>query len=122
MRRRIVLPFSASRFRRVSVTDRPGSELWGWLFDDLVPHARAAGELIVLSRRNGSEAAAFAAANQRIIQEAVRLARGHGRSASDALAVVVWEGKPHGRSDATAGFAELAEAAGLRVTTVRTRG
>jgi hypothetical protein len=114
MRRRIVLPFSAARFRQASVTDRPGGELWGWLFDDFIPSARKYGDLVVLSRATGAQAKSFAAANNRIIREAQRLA--HGKV---ALAVVVWDGKAHGNGDATAGFAELARAAGLPVRTVR---
>src|SRR4051794_28518277 len=46
MQRRIVLPFGVSRFRSVSVIDRPGGELWGWLYDDLVAEADKAGDLI----------------------------------------------------------------------------
>src|SRR5688500_16210252 len=48
IRVRIVLPFAVARFRALSVVDRPGGELWGWLFDDLVREARAAGDLVVL--------------------------------------------------------------------------
>jgi hypothetical protein len=124
MRRRIVLPFAATRFRDASVTDRPGSELWGWLFDDLVARAREEGDLVVLSRR--SESTAYAAANERIIQEALRVAGGGGADdrgrVEAALAVVVWEGDPHGKDDATAAFAELARSAGLPVKTISTHG
>jgi len=129
MRCRIVLPFSATRFRRVSVTDRPGGELWGWLFDDLVARARADRDLIMLPRRRGGDTLAFAAANERIIKEARRLARGpispgrsgQRRAVASPIAVVVWEGGSRGKGDTTAGFAQLARAAGLRVKPVRSR-
>ena len=39
LRRRIVLPFPAKRFRETSVTDRPGE--WGPLFDRLIASAEA---------------------------------------------------------------------------------
>src|SRR5215510_14628657 len=34
LRRRVVLPFAAERFRQSSVTDRPGD--WGPLFDQII--------------------------------------------------------------------------------------
>jgi hypothetical protein len=129
MRCRIVLPFSPTRFRRVSVTDRPGGELWGWLYDDLIARARANRDLVVTGSSSGGDAAAFAAANKRILIEALRFSPrrhlpGRVQSASRAsvppLAVIVWEGQPRRAGDATAGFAELARASGLRVKSVRT--
>ena len=51
LRRRIVLPFSAKRFRETSVTDRPGE--WGPLYDRLIAEAQAAGDLVVLPGTDG---------------------------------------------------------------------
>src|SRR5690242_3473732 len=46
MRRRVVLPFDAAKFRETSVTDRPGD--WGPLYDRIVEAARRAGDLVAL--------------------------------------------------------------------------
>jgi hypothetical protein len=131
MRCRVVLPFSSTRFRRVSVTDRPGGELWGWIFDDIVSRARANHDLVVLDRRRGNDAAAFAAVNHRIIADALRIggcvperdssvepqrSRGVGNA---TVAVVVWEGREKRNGDATSAFADAARATGLAVRTVR---
>src|SRR6202007_3063310 len=72
LRRRIVLPFPAKRFRETSVTDRPGE--WGALYDRLIGEAKAAGDLVVLSG-TGDDDAAYAAANTTIVHEAEELAR-----------------------------------------------
>src|ERR1700694_5191780 len=47
LRRRIVLPFPAKRFRETSVTDRPGA--WGPLFDRMIALAEGANDLVTLS-------------------------------------------------------------------------
>lgn len=117
LRTRIVLPFAAARFREESVVDRPGGELWGWLFDDLVREARAAGDLIVLASRDKSHRDAFAAANKRIVDEAIALARA-GRRKAVVAGVAVWEGASRGGDDATAAFVKCARADGLPVHTV----
>jgi hypothetical protein len=117
VRTRIVLPFAAARFREVSVVDRPGGELWGWLFDDLVREARAAGDLVVLASRRRSQHDAFAAANERIVDEAIALARA-GRRKAVVAGVAVWDGASRGRGDATAGFVKRIRSNGLPVHTV----
>jgi hypothetical protein len=127
MRYRIILPFSVARFRRVSVTDRPGGELWGWLFDDVVQHARQRGDLIVLRRRLTGDDAAFEAATIRIVAEAARLAKPTSASVKKRLeagpsvvGIAVWDNKPRDVGDATAMFIEHARDAGLAVRSVRT--
>jgi hypothetical protein len=114
IRVRIVLPFGVARFRTTSVVDRPGNELWGWLFDDLVAAARAAGDLIVLSARGRSDQQAFEAANERIIAEAIALA-GRGRRTRAVAGVAVWEGTSRGDGDATEAFVARMRASGLPV-------
>jgi hypothetical protein len=90
LRRRIVLPFAAERFRTTSVTDRPGD--WGPLFDRMIAAAGAAGDLVVLDSSEGNDAA-YAAANEAIIREAQGLARAAAGGPSSRLhAVIVWEG------------------------------
>jgi hypothetical protein len=46
LRRRTVLPFLPERFRKTSVTDRPGD--WAGAFDRLIAAAEATGDLVVL--------------------------------------------------------------------------
>jgi hypothetical protein len=41
LRTRIILPFSAARFRETSVVDRPRPEFWGAMFDRVASVARA---------------------------------------------------------------------------------
>jgi hypothetical protein len=54
LRRRIVLPFPPERFRRTSVTDRPGN--WGGLYDRIIAQAMAAGGPGGPSRPSGPSA------------------------------------------------------------------
>jgi hypothetical protein len=123
MHRRIVLPFEPGKFRETSVTDRPGE--WGALYDSIVGTARQAGDLVVLENA-GEGGAAYAAANERILEEAVSLTPtslpDHGMWGSEALAVIVWEGASRGADDATHQFADLARKRGLEVEEVRTLG
>ena len=118
VRVRIVLPFAAARFREASVVDRPGGELWGWLFDDLVREARAAGDLVVLAPRGIRNHAAYAAANLRIVDEAVKVAAA-GRRPQKVAGVAVWNGRPRGSDDTTAAFVEQMKSGGFPVYTVR---
>jgi hypothetical protein len=123
LRRRVVLPFAPGRFRETSVVDRPGD--WGPLYDRVVEAARRAGDLVVLEAA-GEGAPAYAAANARILEEALALAGGAVSGgapvpAGAALAAIVWEGRPRGPDDATQQFAELARGRGLAVEEVLTR-
>lgn len=130
MRRRIVLPFAAERFRRTSVVDRPGSPAWDWgaLFDGLIRDAVNADDLITLSHAT-DDAAAYRAANGRMISEALKLSRGRSAQKPDGAgdaggvqitALIVWEGRPRGEDDLTADFAGRAREAGLPVEQVFT--
>jgi hypothetical protein len=110
--RRVVLPFERHRFRGSSVTDRPGD--WGSSFDLVVDDVTARGDLVVLEGPDGDEA--YAAANGRILDEALRLAA----SPQDAAAVLVWEGASRGAGDLTAAFGDGAAARGLRVVHIKT--
>jgi hypothetical protein len=119
LRRRIVLPFPPERFRETSVTDRPGD--WGPVFDRLVAEAEAAGDLVILESTDGG-AAAYAAANQRIIHEAEAVAR----STSDGtplrpVAVIVWEGSARTGTDASGELLSLAREAGFEERSVLTQ-
>jgi hypothetical protein len=117
LRRRIIIPFPADQFRRTSVIDRPGD--WGRVFDRLVTAAATAGDLVVLSRDDGSGETAYAAANEAIIGKAQKLAQ---KGAPHRLvAAVVWEGLAKPGSDATGQFRELATKAGFENRVVLTR-
>jgi hypothetical protein len=118
IRRRVVLPFAPARFRGTSVVDRPGD--WGPLYDHIVEAACRVGDLVVLEEA-GESSTPYAAANERIIEEAMSLANGAPVLANGALAVIVWEGSPRGSDDATQQFADLARKRGLLVEEVLTR-
>ena len=104
LRRRVVLPFAAERFRQSSVTDRPGD--WGPLFDQIIGEVRAKGDVTVLHLDEGDDAT-YAAANEAILNEAETLA---GGESSQVVAVIVWEGGSRGEGDLTEAFATLARA------------
>jgi hypothetical protein len=119
LRRRIVLPFSAKRFRETSVTDRPGE--WGPLYDRLIAEAQGAGDLVVLPATGGDDDAAYAVANHTIIHEAEGLAQ----AAPDGrpyrlVAVIVWEGSAREGADASGGLLTLAKQAGFEERSVLT--
>jgi predicted acylesterase/phospholipase RssA/tetratricopeptide (TPR) repeat protein len=116
VRRRIVLPFPADRFRVTSVIDRPGD--WGQRFDRLVQGAAESGDLVVLSGDPDNGEAAYSVANEAIIAEAQRLAKvGTAR----LVAVIVWEGFARPGSDATAHFRKLSAVAGFEDRVILTR-
>jgi hypothetical protein len=113
LRRRVILPFDAERFKAMSVTDRPGP--WGQAFDRIIGEVRAAGDLSVVASDLGGPA--LEDTNQIILDEtdAVRAKLG-----SAAAAVVVWDGRSRGPDDFTAQFRDLAERRGMRVFEVLT--
>jgi hypothetical protein len=106
LRRRVVLPFAQERFRETSVTDRPGD--WGPLFDRIMGEVAAAGDVVVLGLDQADDAA-YAAANDAILNEAEAVA---GADPSEVVAVIVWEGRSRGEGDLTEAFATSARARG----------
>lgn len=112
LRRRVILPFEASRFRDTSVTDRPGR--WGEAFDRVIEEAGAAGDVVIVG---SSSAAAYKAANHAVFDEAGTLGAQLG---SSAAAVVVWNGQSRGPDDFTAQFRDQAERRGMRIYEVST--
>ena len=125
LRRRVVLPFSPERFRETSVVDRPGD--WGPLYDRVIEAVTRAGDLVVLEGA-GEGGTAYAAANERILDEALGLTGvGAARDSKaipvppeKALAVIVWEGQSRGDDDATEQFATSARGRGLTVEEILT--
>jgi hypothetical protein len=114
IRRRVILPFPAPRFRATSVVDRPGD--WGPLFDALVAEATAEGNLVVLGNEEGDTA--YAKANSAILDEGDALA-----SAAQAAkrALIVWDGASRGGDDLTEQFRTEAASRGWRVEEISTR-
>ncbi len=106
LRRRIVLPFSAAKFRLTSVIDRPGD--WGSLFDKAIEEADARGDLVVLEPE--PEDGAYVKTNHSIIEEAIALGNDLEHPVS---AVRVWEGKPRGAGDLTEEFGRYAKKKGV---------
>ena len=118
LRRRIVLPFAPERFRETSVVDRPGG--WGPVYDQQVAATAAAGDLLVLDTATGGDAA-YAAANEAIVREAQALARTAQPDRPHSLiAILVWEGAPRPRSDATARFRDMTRRAGFAEQSIST--
>jgi hypothetical protein len=107
----VILPFERSRFRRTSVTDRPGD--WGPLFDQILDDAEALGDLIIL--KNGSDDEAYSAVNRAILDEAVALA---ATTHQPVTAVLVWDGVSRGHHDLTEEFGMEARKRALMVKEV----
>jgi hypothetical protein len=124
LRTRIILPFSAERFRQTSVVDRPQPEYWGAIFDRATQAARTHGDLAELNYAENDEAA-YSAVNVAIVEEARTLAGIGAPPQSNApaslLALVVWEGNSRGSDDNTSHFADLARSAGFQVEMILTR-
>lgn len=118
LRRRIVLPFGAWKFRDSSVVDRPGP--WGELFDAITAQVESQGDLVVLSGKPDADQS-YAAANALLVEEAMQLAHESQDDSIRCAAAVVWEGTPRPGTDLTAQFAGLARAAGWPVYEVITR-
>src|SRR5262249_50702137 len=119
---RIILPFSAARFRETSVVDRPRPKFWGSMFDRVTSAARAHGDLIELDAAEADDA--YSMTNVVIIREAKELAGIEGRERSvrslRLIALVVWEGAPRGSDDNTNEFVQLAQESGFRIEQVLT--
>ena len=115
LERRIVLPFDRARFRRSSVVDRPGA--WGALFDRIVDEVSASGHLVTLAARPPDDHAAYRAATDAIVSEAVRLAAARHEP---PCAIAVWDGRSRGAGDLTEAFVRDATARGLPVFDVPT--
>ncbi len=113
IRRRVVLPFAKKRFRETSVVDRPGD--WGEIYDRVIASVEARGDLVELPPTAGDEDEAYWAANETIIREAERIP-----GAGQRMAIIVWEGSPCSKSDATDAFRRLAEEAGFSERVVLT--
>jgi dihydroxyacetone kinase DhaKLM complex PTS-EIIA-like component DhaM len=95
------------------VTDR--GESWGVRFDAILK--QLADEDIVELNAQGSDDDGYAAANARIVSEAVSLASTQDRY---ALAAMVWNGLARSSTDMTDSFRQLAAKEKLEIITVPT--
>lgn len=120
LRRRIVLPYQEDWFLVDSVTDRPGR--WKTLFQRTLNEARTAGDVVTLRERRGA-GEAYRAANERMLAEALKLARkeNHERPGAALAGLIIWEGSARGPDDVTDHLRQRLEAEGARVVSVITR-
>jgi hypothetical protein len=113
LRRRVVLPFDCERFRKTSVTDRPGD--WGSFYDKVIDELLASGDLVVMSEM--AEEIAYSMANRAILNEAISLAKKLNQPVGAAL---VWEGTSRGKGDITEEFGAEARKQGFSVVEIKT--
>lgn len=120
IRRRIVLPYQAGWFLKDSVTDRPGD--WKSLYQQVIEEARQADDLVVMKEERGSDNA-FRAANDTILENALRLARDENPAVPGAAlaGLIIWEGASRGPDDVTDHMRQRLEAAGARIYPVISR-
>jgi hypothetical protein len=122
LRTRIILPFSAARFRTTSVVDRSRPEFWGKIFDRVASVARAHGDLVELDMAERDDA--YSSTNAIVLDEARKLAGVNDQVRSSRslslIALVVWEGASRGADDNTNKFVELAQHCGFRIEQVLT--
>ena len=113
IRRRVVLPFDRSQFRETSVTDRPGD--WGRLYDSVLSDVEKNCDLVIMRMTPGDQA--YAAANHKIIEEALLLGQ---ELQFPVTAVIVWDGKSRGTQDLTEEFRVSAREKNIPVLEVMT--
>jgi hypothetical protein len=115
LRRRVVLPFERARFRQTSVADRPGD--WGGLFDRILDEVSERDDLITIAGKGDDDDAAYRAASDAMLREAVRLADAQHEPAG---AIIVWDGRSRGADDLTDAFRQDAASRNLRVVEIST--
>jgi hypothetical protein len=108
---RIIIPFIPSRFRELSVIDRPGN--WGPVFDRIIGSAHI--DLVTLNLNEGDEA--YTQTNMVIVTEAMNLA---AQLHAVVGAALVWEGTANGKTDGTASLGNFAHERGIDVLEVST--
>jgi hypothetical protein len=115
MRRRLILPFEPTRFRRTSVTDRPGD--WGPLFDKILAEIQGAGDQFIVPDV-GDESELYRAVNRWVIVEATRLAEETAQELP--VGIAIWDGHPYGPEDLTADFVDACKGAAMELFEIRT--
>ena len=114
IRRRVILPFTAERFRETSVTDRPGD--WGSIFDRVIADARSRSDLLIINSDSDDDAA-YALVNIEILNQAAALATALN---DRPIAVLAWEGIPRNQTDLTQAFGIAAGARKMPVIELMT--
>ena len=113
IKRKVVLPYDRELFKKTSVLDRPGD----WRFyDGTIDQVAANQDLITLAAGPDDEAA-YAAANQAILENAQILGRSGGE---EVRAVLIWDGKSRGVGDFTEAFGSAARQQGISIMEVFT--
>lgn len=111
----IILPFNRDKFRRTSVTDRPGN--WGRLFDEICDEVEASGNLIVL-RNEEDESKAYSRVTDKLIKQN-KIVKKSRMPESNAI-VAVWDGKPKDKNDETTAFINKAKIQDIEVKEILT--
>ena len=114
IRRRVLLPYALSLFRKTSVEDRLGD--WGERYDRALDEVERRQGLVILGYEQ-ADPAAYARTNAAIVDEALRIARQQGMLAQ---ALAVWDGKSRGSDDLTVQFLDEARAKGMPILEVLT--
>ncbi len=114
IRRRVVLPSEPAVFLKTSVADRPGN--WPEIYARTIKEVSAQGDLVV-AHGLGEGDAAYEAANERILEEALLLAGPSGPAG--VLAVLVWNG-PRKGPDITASFGNAARRRKIKIVEIAT--
>lgn len=106
----IVLPYSPSKFRKSSVVDRPGN--WGPIYDRVIKDSASQDRLHIIA---SDEEGTYDAATEAILKLAQSMA-----PPPRVFGVVVWEGRPRDKDDATLDFKLRAENSKMKTYEVAT--
>jgi hypothetical protein len=113
----IILPFAREKFRKTSVTDRPGD--WGKLFDEICAEVELKGNLLVLQDFKDDEEKAYSAVTIEILNlaESLRLSAAE----EQITAIAVWDGKAKAENDETASFIEKSKMKDFQTKDISTK-
>lgn len=112
--RTMVLPFPSDLFRKLSVTDRPGE--WGKMYDKLILELAHSNRLIILNYKEGDDEV-YRKTNVEILNHAEKLSR---LQKNEAMALIIWEGKPKDKDDTTVDFKQKATKRSLQIKEIIT--
>jgi hypothetical protein len=113
----IILPFERERFRKTSVTDRPGD--WGEMFDKICDEVKRQEDLIVLNSFENEEKA-YSTVTTEILNQAESLKKTKYPD-EKIVALVVREGIKESERDETEAFARKAAVRRIPVVEISTR-
>jgi hypothetical protein len=113
--RSMVLPFEKEIFKTKSVEDRPDN--WGNLFDSLCKETDKEEKVQILNYTDSDDV--YEKTNIEILKRAVHLSEKFD-TIKEITVVIVWEGKPKDKTDATAHFKKEAEKSGFVIKEINT--